>query len=149
MPLQAPLARCTARDLLRYPADLMEKRQWQVVFHLHGDNSATVRIQSDGRLLMPSCDGLPIGEALGYVEAALLDCHPGDPVNLRAQGCVGTIRTMRSTDPEHAQTWLRERVRELAGVLDAARGETTRSSLRPGPRFSDQESLDGRKKSHS
>lgn len=118
----------------------METRQWQVVFHLHGDHSATVRIQSNGRLLMPSCDGLPIDEALGYVDAALLDCHPGDQLSLRAQGSVGSIRTMRLTDPELAQVWLRQRVSELAGALDAARGARTHSGLRPGPRFGDEES---------
>jgi hypothetical protein len=124
----------------------MEPRQWQVVFHLHADNSATVRIQSNGRLLMPSCDGLPIEEALGYVEAALLDCHTGDQLNMRAQGSVGTIRTLRLSDPELALAWMRERVRELAGALDAARAEGTHSGLRPGPRFGEDEAATKAKK---
>ncbi len=145
---QAPLAQRVGARLASFCRDPMEKRQWQVVFHLHGDNSATVRIQSNGRLLMPSCDGLQIDEALGYVEAALLDCHPGDQLNLRAQGSVGAIRTMRLTDPELAQAWLRERVRELAGALEASRGERTHSGLRPGPRFGDEEAPAKAKKSN-
>lgn len=127
----------------------MQPRQWQVVFHLHADNSATVRIHSDGRLLMPSCDGLPIDEALGYVEAALLDCHPGDQLSLRAQGTVGTIRTIRLGDTELAYAWLRERVTELSGALGASHGERTHSGLRPGPRFGADDATTTSKKSNS
>jgi hypothetical protein len=143
---QARLAQRVGALLALFCRELMEPRQWQVVFHLHADNSATVRIQSNGRLLMPSCDGLPIDEALGYVEAALLDCHTGDQLNMRAQGSVGTIRTLRLSDPELALAWMRERVRELAGALDASRGEGTHSGLRPGPRFGEDEAATQAKK---
>jgi hypothetical protein len=113
----------------------MHSRQWQIVFHLHADRSATARIHVDGRLLLPECDGLPVGEALGYVAAALIDSHPADRLLLRTQGSAGAIRSARYTDATQAQDWLRQRCAELGHALeptlgDAASDEGARSGVR-------------------
>jgi hypothetical protein len=116
----------------------MEPRQWQIVFHLHGDGTATVRIQVNGRLLMPGCAGLPVEEALGYVEAALIDCHAADQLSLRTQGSVGSIRSFRPTDAARGQIWLRERVAELVRALAVGAGDAADSGVRPGLRQQDE-----------
>jgi len=113
----------------------MKPRQWQIVFHLHADLSATARIQVDGRVLLPTCDGLPAEESLGSIAAALVDHHAEDQLDLRAQGSVGVIRTIRLSSPAMAQAWLQDRVGELS--LARARDSAARepegagSGLRP------------------
>lgn len=114
----------------------MESRQWQIVFHLHGDGTATVRIHVNGRLLMPGCGGLPVDEALGYVEAALVDCHTADQLILRTQGSVGSIRSIRHVDAKRGQIWLCDRVAELVRELERTTSDggdgASDSGVRPG-----------------
>jgi hypothetical protein len=127
----------------------MQSRHWQIVFHLHADRSVTVRIHVDGRLLLPGCDGLPVDEALGYVDAALTDSHPADRLLLRTQGTVGAIKSTGVTDAAQAQAWLRERCRELSLALGPARetadeGESARSGLRAALRDVDDDKAQAR-----
>jgi hypothetical protein len=117
----------------------MEPRGWQVVLHLHADRSATARIQVNGRLLLPGCDGLPAEQTLQYIAGALVDFRAGDQLALRAQGSVGTIRTIRLGDALLAQLWLRERVAELTQALepeasaeDSGARSGVRAALKPG-----------------
>jgi hypothetical protein len=113
----------------------MKPRHWQIVFHLHADMSATARIHVDGRLLLPGCDGFPADQALGYIEAALVDCHATDRLALRTQGTAGKIESIRLADPQRAQAWLTERAALLMGALgpdgDTVEDASARSGLRP------------------
>jgi hypothetical protein len=83
-----------------------------------------------------------VDEALGYVAAALVDCHAADQLTLRTQGSVGSIRSFRPVDARRGQIWLRDRVAELARALElsagSADGDDANSGLRPGLRQQEQ-----------
>jgi hypothetical protein len=122
----------------------MAPRLWNVVLHLHADGLATVKIHVDARLLLPSCDSRSAREALGYIEAVLVDSRPEDQLALRVQSCTSSPHYRRVSDVREANAWLSERVGELIHAFDApqtagpdAPGASANSGVRPAVRPSD------------
>ncbi|HEX6245184.1 MAG TPA: hypothetical protein VFZ61_29885 [Polyangiales bacterium] len=107
----------------------MTPRLWNVVLHLHADGLATVQIHVDARLLLPSCESRPARDALGYVEAVLVDSRPEDQLALRVQSCSSSPQYRRAKDVRDANTWLHERVEE---ALEARHGGGTTGPDAPG-----------------
>jgi hypothetical protein len=91
----------------------MTPRLWNIVFHFHADATATVFIHVDARLLLPSCDSRSAAQALGYVEAVLVDSRAEDTLALRVQGVTASPHYVRAKSAIAAMGWLRERVSEL------------------------------------
>ena len=100
----------------------MTPRLWNVVLHLHADGLATVQIHVDARLLLPSCESRTPLQALGYIEAVLIDSRPEDQLALRVQSCNSSPQYRRARDVRDANDWLRERVNDQVHALDAAAG---------------------------
>ena len=116
----------------------MTPRLWNVVLHLHADGLATVQVHVDARLLLPACESRTAVDALGYVEAVLVDSRPEDQLALRVQSCNSSPQYRRAKDVRDANAWLRERVGELVDARDLAEaagpdapGGSASSGIRP------------------
>lgn len=86
----------------------MTPRLWDVVLQLHADDLASVQIHVDARLLLPSCERRRAAQALGYIEAVLVDSRPEDQLALRLQRCDGSPQYRRTHDSRDAISWLRK-----------------------------------------
>jgi hypothetical protein len=114
----------------------MTPRLWNVVLHLHADGTATAQIHVDTRLLLPSCDSRTAQQALGYIEAVLVDSRPEDQLALRVQSCSSSPHYRRSRDVRDATSWLRDRINDVLSTLDAvetagAADPSASSGIRP------------------
>lgn len=104
-------------------------RIWNIVLHLHADGRAAARVSVNGRALLPSCEGQAIERALGYIEAVLVDCRPGDQLAVRAQG-PGMLRNFLPPDGQAACAWLSARADEALGAIAPATSQAA-SGTRP------------------
>lgn len=104
---------------------LVNPRVWNVVFHVHADRTASVRVSVNARALLPPCDSQSIAQALHYTEAVLVDYRSGDVLWLRAQG-TGMLLNLRAADANRGLAWLREHAAELSQAIaqPAARSPT-------------------------
>lgn len=76
-----------------------------------------MRVNVNGRTLLPSCEGQSVARALAYVEAVLVDWRPGDRIGVRAQG-LGTLLNFRPHDAPAAYAWLNERAYEALSACE-------------------------------
>lgn len=121
----------------------MGPRIWNIVLHLHGDGSAAVRVSVNGRGLLPSCEGQSIERALGYIEAVLIDCRPGDRLAVRAQG-PGMLRNFQPADGQAACAWLSARAHEALGTREQEAAATLQAASGTRPIVKDLDAVAAR-----
>lgn len=85
----------------------MAPRLWTIVCHAHTDGSLTVRVHVEGRLILPACESCQLDDALGYLDAVLVDFRENDRLSLRTQGTAGLSWKLDLGSPADAFSWLR------------------------------------------
>lgn len=101
---------------------IADNRLWTVLLEVDSEGKVAATVTANGRTLLPALNDEVPEQALGYVEAALVDVQPGDTVDCTVQCEVASAQRYKVASAAIALLWLAETLLSATRIAKLARG---------------------------